>query len=71
MTTQSLQKQPHNTGLTQIRHHGKLTWNRALQTICREIQESCRMKNDKYNEKHMTTQSLQQATKQHSTHLIL
>jgi hypothetical protein len=33
------------------------------------------MKNDKqaqeYNEKHMTTQSLQQATKQHSTHLIL
>jgi hypothetical protein len=37
-----------------------------------EIQPSCRIKNDKqareYNEKHMTTQSLQQATKQHSTH---
>jgi hypothetical protein len=34
-----------------------------------EIQNSCRMKNEEqsleYNEKHMTTQSLQQATKQH------
>jgi hypothetical protein len=37
-----------------------------------EIQNSCRMKNEEqaleYNEKHMTTQSLQQATKQHLTH---
>jgi hypothetical protein len=40
-------KQPNHTRLTQIRHHGKLTWNRALQTIPREIQVSCRMKNDK------------------------
>jgi hypothetical protein len=65
-------KQPHNARLTQIRHQGNLTWNCAHQTIVREIQHSCRIKkNDKqareYNEKHIT-QSLQQATKQHSTH---
>jgi hypothetical protein len=60
-------KQPNNTKLTQIRHQPNFTWNRALQTIYGEIQVSCRMKNDKQawlsNEKHMTTQSLQQATK--------
>jgi hypothetical protein len=65
-------KQPNNTRLTQTRHHGNLTWNRARQTIYGEFQVSWRMKNDKqaweYNEKHMTTQSLQQATKQYSTH---
>jgi hypothetical protein len=62
-------KQPNNTRLTQIGHHGNLTWNRARQPIVGEPQRICRMKNDKqaweYNEKHMTTQSLQQATKQH------
>jgi hypothetical protein len=62
-------KQPNNTRLTQFRKQPKLTWNRACQTIAVEIQPSYRMKNDKqaweYNEKHMATQSLQQATKQH------
>jgi hypothetical protein len=43
----------------------------AREIIVVEIQVICRMKNDKqaleYNEKHIS-QSLQQATKQHSTH---
>jgi hypothetical protein len=70
MTTQSLQQANQNsTRLTQIGHQGDLTWNRARQTISGEIQVSCRMKNDKqareYNENHMTTQSLQQASKPH------
>ncbi len=67
-------KQPNDTQLTQFSKQPKLTWNSAHQTIYGEIQPSCKMKNDKqawdYNDKHMTTQSLQQATKQHSTHLI-
>ncbi len=33
MTTQSYNKQPNNTRLTQIWHQGNLTWNRAHQTI--------------------------------------
>jgi hypothetical protein len=48
MTTQIItNKQPNNTRLTQIGHHGNLTWNRARQTIFGEIQLSCRMENDK------------------------
>jgi hypothetical protein len=62
-------KQPNNTRLTQISHQPNFTWNHAGQTIYGEIQVICRMKNDKqaweYNEKHMATKSLQQATKQH------
>jgi hypothetical protein len=65
-------KQPNKTRLTQIGHQGNLAWNRAHQIIVNETQRICTMKNEKqaweYNEKHMTTQSLQQATKQHYTH---
>ncbi len=47
-----------NTKLTQFWKQTKLTWNRARQTIVIEIQDNCRMKNDKqaweYNEKHIT-----------------
>jgi hypothetical protein len=62
-------KPSNNTRLTQIGHQGNLCWHRAYQTIAGKNQWICRMKNDKqaweYNEKHMTTQSLQHAINQH------
>jgi hypothetical protein len=52
-------KQPNNTRLTQIWKQPNFTWNDACQIIAEEIQQSCRIKNDKqeweYNEMHMTT----------------
>jgi hypothetical protein len=46
--------------LTQYHKQPNFTGNRAHQTIYREIQVSCKMKNDmqarEYNEKKMTTQ---------------
>jgi hypothetical protein len=46
-STMNYNKQPSNIRLTQIRHQGNLTWNRACQTIAGEIQLIYRMKNDK------------------------
>jgi hypothetical protein len=40
-------KQPNNTRLTQFCKQPKLAWNHAYQIIFREIQPSCKMKNDK------------------------